>query len=62
MTPIPITMQNFALTWTDSTGKARASSVAYDKGSANSRKTELEADGHTDVKVVPIMPGKPPKP
>ncbi|MGW8485446.1 hypothetical protein [Streptomyces sp. NPDC055886] len=59
---MPITMRNFALTWTDSTGKTRASSVAYDKGSANSRKTELEAGGHTDVKVVPIMPGKLPQP
>lgn len=62
MTPIPITMQNFALTWTDSTGKAHASPVAYDKGSANSRKTGLGAGGHTDVKVVPIMPGKLPNP
>lgn len=59
---MPTTMQNYALTWTDSTGRARASSVAYDKGSANSRKTELEAGGNTDVKVVPIRPGELPQP
>ncbi|WP_097982765.1 hypothetical protein [Streptomyces sp. f150] len=59
---MPITMQNYALTWTDTTGKPRASSVAYDKGSASSRKTELEAGGNTDVKVVPIRPGELPQP
>ncbi|MGW9245703.1 hypothetical protein [Streptomyces badius] len=55
-------MQNFALTWTDITGKARASSVAYDKGSANSRKAELEAARNTDVTIVPIRPGELPQP
>lgn len=59
---MPITMQNYALTWNDSTGKARTSSVAYDKGSANSRKTELEAGGNTDVTIVPIRPGELPQP
>ncbi|MEU2147907.1 MULTISPECIES: hypothetical protein [Streptomyces] len=59
---MPITMQNYALTWTDSTGKARVSSVAYDKGSANSRKSELEASGNTDVAIVPIRPGELPQP
>ncbi|MFD3999803.1 hypothetical protein [Streptomyces rubiginosohelvolus] len=59
---MPITMQNYALTWTDSTGKARAASVAYDKGSATSRKTELEAGGNTDVTIVPIRPGELPQP
>ncbi|MFE3484844.1 hypothetical protein [Streptomyces griseus] len=58
---MPITMQNYALTWTDATGKARASSVAYDKGSANSRKAELEADGNTDVTIAPIRPGELPQ-
>ncbi|WP_434744689.1 hypothetical protein [Streptomyces sp. A-14] len=59
---MPITMQNYALTWTDTAGKSRASSVAYDKGSANSRKAELEAAGNADVKVIPIRPGELPQP
>ncbi|MGW1154426.1 hypothetical protein ACWD45_24480 [Streptomyces rubiginosohelvolus] len=59
---MPITMQNYALTWTDSSGKRRASSVAYDKGSATSRKVELEAGGNTDVNIVPIRPGELPQP
>lgn len=59
---MPITMQNYALTWTDTAGKNRASSVAYDKNSADSRRAELEADGNTEVKVVPIRPGELPQP
>ncbi|MBH0246599.1 hypothetical protein I3W98_33095 [Streptomyces cavourensis] len=59
---MPITMQNFALTWTDAAGKRRASTVAYDKPSAEHRKAELEAAGATDVKVTPIRPGELPQP
>jgi hypothetical protein len=58
---MPITMQNFALTWTDAAGNARASAVAYDQNSADSRKVELEAGGATDVTVAPIRPGELPK-
>ncbi|MFH8439352.1 hypothetical protein ACH4A3_29525 [Streptomyces sp. NPDC018007] len=58
---MPITMQNYALTWTDTTGKARASSVAYDESSASSRKGGLEAAGATNVTIVPIRPGELPQ-
>ncbi|MFH9611087.1 hypothetical protein [Streptomyces sp. NPDC017448] len=56
-----ITMQNYALTWTDAAGRRRASSVAYDESSANSRKGDLEAAGATDVTLVPIRPGELPQ-
>ena len=59
---MPITMPNYALTWTDKDGIRRASAVSCDEGSANSRKAELEADGNADVKVVPIRPGELPQP
>ncbi|MFI6140284.1 hypothetical protein ACIBCC_19115 [Streptomyces griseus] len=59
---MPKTMQNYALTWTDATGKRRASTVAYDKPSAEHRKAELEADGATDVTVASIRPGELPQP
>ncbi|WP_157875733.1 MULTISPECIES: hypothetical protein [unclassified Streptomyces] len=59
---MPITMQNFALTWTDASGVRRASAVSYDENSASSRKAELEAGGATDVTVAPIRPGELPKP
>ena len=32
--PMPITMQDYRLTWTDAEGTPRASAVAYDKPSA----------------------------
>ncbi|WP_145503738.1 hypothetical protein [Streptomyces sp. CFMR 7] len=57
-----IIMQNYGLTWIDSDGKPRASSVAYDEGSANSRKAELEAAGAAGVTIVPIRPGELPTP
>ncbi|MBT3077672.1 MULTISPECIES: hypothetical protein [Streptomyces] len=59
---MPIAMQNYALIWTDNSGKGRASTVAYDKPSAEHRKAELEAAGATDVKVIPIRPGELPRP
>ncbi|MEU2403455.1 hypothetical protein ABZ609_03885 [Streptomyces rubiginosohelvolus] len=59
---MPITMQSYALTWTDANGVRRASAVSYDKPSAGHRKAELEAGGATDVKVVPIRPGELPQP
>lgn len=59
---MPITMQNYALTWTDAAGKGRASTVAYDKPSAEHRKAELEADGATDVTISSIRPGELPQP
>lgn len=62
MNTMPTTMQNFALTWTDAAGQRQASSVAYDEGSANGRKDDLEAEGATDVTIVPIRPGELPQP
>ncbi|MEU0978990.1 hypothetical protein ABZ488_07205 [Streptomyces griseus] len=59
---MPITMQNYALTWTDAAGKRHVSSVSYDQNSAGSRKAELEAAGASDVTVVPIRPGELPQP
>lgn len=59
---MPITMQNYALTWTDTTGRRRTSAVAYDQNSANDRKTELEAAGNTDIAIAPIRPGELPQP
>lgn len=59
---MPITMQNYALTWTDKDGIRRASAVSYDEGSANNRKVELEAGGATAVTVAPIRPGELPQP
>ncbi|MFI5649879.1 hypothetical protein ACIA71_01500 [Streptomyces anulatus] len=59
---MPITMQNYALTWTDATGQPRASAVSYDQNSASSRKAELEVGGATDVTIVPIRPGELPQP
>ncbi|WP_330342675.1 hypothetical protein [Streptomyces sp. NBC_00557] len=56
------TMQNFGLTWTDSDGKAQASAVAYDKVSGERRKAALEADGNTNVRLVPVEPGVLPQP
>ncbi|MFI1530758.1 hypothetical protein [Streptomyces griseus] len=54
-------MKNYALTWTDASGQRQASSVAYDEGSANGRKDDLEAEGATDVTIVPIRPGELPQ-
>ncbi|MFI9598961.1 hypothetical protein ACIHCX_03600 [Streptomyces sp. NPDC052043] len=51
-------MQNYALTWTDPTGKPRASAVAYDKPSAGHRQADLEAAGCTNVQIVPVKPGQ----
>lgn len=51
-------MKNYGLTWTDPDGVPRASRVSYDKGSADSRKAELEDGGCTDVQVVETKPGE----
>ncbi|MFI1189738.1 hypothetical protein [Streptomyces californicus] len=59
---MPTTMQNYALTWNDSDGRHHASSVAYDKSSANDRKAELQAAGATNVTIVPVRPGELPQP
>lgn len=55
-------MQNYALTWTDSDGVARASAVAYDKPSASKRRDELETAGCTSIEIVPVRPGQLPEP
>jgi hypothetical protein len=57
-----ISMQNYALTWTDTDGRPRASAVAYDKISAERRKAALEESGATDVEIVPVRPGELPDP
>ncbi|MEI5032360.1 hypothetical protein RB201_03955 [Streptomyces sp. S1A(2023)] len=59
---MPITMQSYALTWTDANGVRRASGVSYDQNSADGRKAELEAAGATDVTIVLIRPGELPQP
>ena len=56
-----IAMQSYALTWTDPTGTPRASAVAYDKVSAESRKTDLEGAGCTSVEIVDVKPGQLPE-
>jgi hypothetical protein len=55
-------MQNYALTWTDADGRARASAVAYDKPSVEREKAALKEAGATDIEVVPVKPGELPKP
>jgi hypothetical protein len=57
-----ITMKSFALTWTDSDGTHRASTVAYDEASAGQRRDELAAAKATDVEIVPVKPGELPEP
>ncbi|MER7053512.1 hypothetical protein [Streptomyces sp. NPDC000351] len=59
---MPITMQNYSLTWTDAKGVPRASAVAYDKPSVDRRKTELERAGATDIDIVEVKPGELPAP
>ncbi|MCX5054041.1 MULTISPECIES: hypothetical protein [unclassified Streptomyces] len=59
---MPITMQNYALTWTDRDGVPRSSAVAYDKPSAGSRQQDLEAAGCSDVLIVETKPGQLPDP
>ncbi|MPY47188.1 hypothetical protein [Streptomyces acidicola] len=55
------TMQNYALTWTDTDGTPRASAVAYDETSAGRQKSVLEAAGSTNVEIVPVKPGQLPQ-
>jgi Peptidase S24-like len=50
------------LTWADTNGKPQASAVAYDRISGERRKAALEADGNTDVRLVPVAPGTLPQP
>jgi hypothetical protein len=59
---MPITMQNYGLTWTDADGTPRASAVAYDKVSAEGQKEKLEAGGCSDVDIMPVTPGQLPEP
>ncbi|MEU6355961.1 hypothetical protein ABZ896_42735 [Streptomyces sp. NPDC047072] len=56
------TMRSFALTWTDPDGAPRASAVAYDKPSAERRRTELESAGATCIELVPVRLGELPEP
>ncbi|MFJ9420660.1 hypothetical protein [Streptomyces sp. NPDC101249] len=51
-------MENYGLTWTDSTGTPRASVVAYDQPSADHKKQQLEAGGATRVEITPIKLGE----
>ncbi|MGP3777172.1 hypothetical protein ACTWJ8_40690 (plasmid) [Streptomyces sp. SDT5-1] len=53
-----ITMENFALKWTDPDGKAHASACAYSAKSAERRKKELEAARCTNVQIIPVEPGE----
>ncbi|MBK3642211.1 hypothetical protein PV332_14635 [Streptomyces scabiei] len=56
-----ITMQNYALTWTDPDGTPRASAVAYDKPSAGRRKHDLEDAGCSNVQIIETKPGQLPE-
>jgi hypothetical protein len=59
----PVTaMQNYGLTWTDPTGRPRASTVAYDKPSARDRKADLESVGCTRVEILAVEIGEHPEP
>lgn len=58
--PMTISMQNYALTWTEPDGTRRASAVAYDKTTAEQRKTELSKTVD-DVEIVPVKPGELPE-
>ncbi|MFJ7895852.1 hypothetical protein [Streptomyces anthocyanicus] len=53
-----ITMQSYSFTWTDPDGTRRVSAVAYDRISANRRRSELEAAGARDIDEVPVKPGE----
>ncbi|MEV0220923.1 hypothetical protein [Streptomyces sp. NPDC050704] len=53
-----ITMKNYRLTWTDTSGVPRVSVPSYDKASAERRKERLQGDGCTDVQVVETKPGE----
>ncbi|MET9189564.1 hypothetical protein ABZX63_30520 [Streptomyces tendae] len=52
------TMQSYGFTWTEPDGTRRASAVAYDRVSADRRRTELEAAGATDIDEVAVKPGE----
>lgn len=56
-----ITMQNFALTWTDPDGIPCSSAVAYDKPSTGRRKQELEEAGRSDIRIVKTEPSQLPE-
>ncbi|MYU24659.1 hypothetical protein [Streptomyces sp. SID8352] len=54
------TMQSYGFTWTDPDGRPQASAVAYDRTSADRRRTELEQAGATDIVEVAVKPGEMP--
>ncbi|MFE5023166.1 hypothetical protein ACFRAO_07520 [Streptomyces sp. NPDC056656] len=51
-------MRNFGLAWADADDVPRAFVVSYKKASAGQRKTELEAAGSTQVRIVETKPGQ----
>ncbi|MFG3170535.1 hypothetical protein [Streptomyces sp. NPDC048200] len=53
-----ITMKSYGIRWTDPDGTKQASSVSYDKASAEDRKKRLEAEGATDIAIVEVKPGE----
>ncbi|WP_329126137.1 hypothetical protein [Streptomyces sp. NBC_01353] len=50
-------MDIYRVKWTHG-GKERTSVVSYDLPSANDRKTQLEAEGATDIDIVKVKPGE----
>jgi hypothetical protein len=56
-----ITMQSYALNWTDADGVPRASAVSYDQKSAEQCKAELEKAHATDIEILPTKPGELPE-
>ncbi|MFE7727347.1 hypothetical protein ACFU5D_16330 [Streptomyces anthocyanicus] len=55
---MPTTMQSYGFTWTDPDGTPRASAVAYDRTSADRRRTELKKAGASSINEVPVKPGE----
>ncbi|MEU1044004.1 hypothetical protein ABZ400_02455 [Streptomyces sp. NPDC005897] len=55
---MPTTMRSYGFTWTDPDGTPRASAIAYDRTSADRRRTELEKAGATDIDEVVVGPGE----
>ncbi|WHM30157.1 hypothetical protein OH540_08995 [Streptomyces sp. BPPL-273] len=52
------TMRSYGFTWTDTDGTPRASAIAYDRASADRRRTELETAGASDIVEVAVGPGE----
>ncbi|MEJ8662061.1 hypothetical protein [Streptomyces sp. MS1.AVA.4] len=52
-----MTLAVLRVRWTED-GRERALAVSYDEASAQHRKKLLEAEGGSDVRVIPVKPGE----